>query len=81
MIRRRPTTFAKLQKKIENELGIKAGRFKRTYAGRWMKLQGAFKWIALVDDVYEIGSMYTATELLKAKGLCINPDGEIFPAD
>ena len=81
MISRRPTTFARLQKRIENELGIRAGRFKRTYAGRWMESQGAFKWTAIVDDIHEIGSMYTATELLKAKCLCINPDGEIFPAD
>ena len=73
------TTFDKLQKKIERDLSLKANNFKRTYAGYWMQSQGAFKWTAVVNGHFEIGSTYTAAELLKAKQLCIESDGEVWP--
>ena len=82
MIRRSVSTFAKLQKKIFDELGIRAGRFKRTYAGHWQRKQGAFVWEAITDKGTIIGSIETASELIKAKHLMIAPEeGEIFSSN
>ena len=85
MKKQRLSTFARLQKKILDELGIYADRFERTYAGYWQRRSGHFAWIAFTEDgglTKSIGSIYTATELLKARRLDYDPkNGELFPGD
>lgn len=63
------TTFEKLAKRIEKDTGIKLVRFRRTYAGHWQKANGNWIWGAYnaENDAHEIGSCYSATELLKSK--------------
>lgn len=63
------TTFEKLQKRIEKDCGIALIKFRRTYAGHWQKSNGNWIWGAYDKDneSHDIGSIYTATELLKSK--------------
>ena len=63
------TTFEKLQKRIEKDTGIKLIKFRRTYAGHWQKSNGNWIWGAYnsENEADDIGSCYTATELLKSK--------------
>lgn len=58
----------KLARKIDKEIGIKCNpeTFRRTYAGYWMKTQGAFVWEMESVEGGTIGSMYPASELVKA---------------
>ena len=78
-------TSERLARKIERELGIKCDpcTFQRTYAGYWMRTQGAFSWIMNTTRGGTIGSMYTASELVKPYvKLDYDPrEGEIFTAD
>lgn len=75
----------RLAKKIEMELNILCDpdTFRRSYAGFWMKTQGAFVWE--MDGVHggTIGSMYPASELVKksVKLIYDQKESEIFPED
>ena len=73
----------RLAKKIEKEFGVKCRpeTFRRTYAGYWMKLQGAFVWEMDCIGGGVVGSMYPASELAKGSvELEIDEkEGEIFP--
>lgn len=79
------STFSKLQIRIKNELGINLSKFQRTRIGHWQKSSGAAVWIAQgSDSTLDYGSSYTATDLLKCKGLCIYNNSafiEILPND
>jgi len=63
------TTFEKLAKRIKKDTGIELVNFRRTYAGHWQKSNGNWVWGAYDKDNFanDIGSTYTATELLKSK--------------
>ena len=75
----------RLAAKIERDLGIRClpDTFRRTYAGYWMKTQGAFAWEMDCVGGGTVGSMWPASVLLKAgKPLTFDPrEGEIFPDD
>lgn len=62
-------TFEKLAVRIEKDTGLKLDRFRRTYAGYWQRKAGAWRWFAFEvgSKGNDIGSMYSATELLKSK--------------
>jgi len=79
------TVFEKLQKKIKQDTGLSLDKFKRTYAGVHMKASGAHTWVAYFkNERMTIGSVYSATELLKAKKLCViwgDPFPDIMPED
>jgi hypothetical protein len=63
------TTFRKLAEKIKQDTGIKVYGLKRTYA-RSAKASGTPVWIGKIEgSIIEVGSIYTATELLKAEKL------------
>lgn len=69
------TKWQRLRKRIKDELGIVAnGTFKRLYPGFWQRSAGAMTWITRSDDdkSVQVGSVFTVTQLLKAKklGLC-----------
>jgi len=80
-------TFDKLRNKIKNDLDIDLLEFRRMYVGHWQRSAGAFVWCAIVDrrkdgsiNHYDIGSTFSATELLKQKKpLIISRDGEVLP--
>lgn len=63
------TVFERLQKRIEKDTGVKLINFRRTYAGHWQKSQGGWIWGAYnaENSADDIGSCYSATELLKSK--------------
>jgi hypothetical protein len=62
------TTFEKLAIRIEKDCGIKLHEFRRTYAGYWQRCNGAWIWDAyVVDGIENIGSGWSATDLLKSK--------------
>jgi len=62
-------TFEKLQKRIKKDTGITLIKFRRMYAGHWQKSNGGWVWGAYDEEneANDIGSCYTATELLKSK--------------
>lgn len=63
------TTFEKLQARIEKDTGIKLVNFRRIYAGHWQRSNGSWLWGAYdaENSAHDVGSCYTATELLKSK--------------
>lgn len=63
------TTFERLAKRIKKDTGIELINFRRTYAGHWQKSNGNWIWGAQDAENYanDIGSCYSATELLKSK--------------
>lgn len=65
--------FEKLRLKLNEEFGFdlpEHTKFQRTYAGHWQLSQGAWKWRCNYTEFHcDIGSPYTATEILKAKKL------------
>jgi len=63
------TTFERLAKRIEKDTGLKLVGFRRTGAGYWQKAQGSWVWAAYNSEnlAHDVGSCYTATELLKSK--------------
>lgn len=65
--------FEKLRQKLNKELNFdipKHATFKRTYAGYWQLSAGAWKWVCSWPEYpYDIGSAYTALEILKSKKL------------
>ena len=61
------TTFDKLAARIESDTGLKLTGFRRTYAGYFSLAAGAWKWAAYKEGGGDIGSQYTAGELLKSK--------------
>ena len=68
------TTFEKLQIKIKKDTGLELENFKRTYHGCLQKSSG-FSWVAnLKNSNIQVGSMVTATELLKKDKIEIIPD-------
>ena len=71
----------KLADKIEKELGIicEPETFKRTYAGYWQKLSGAFVWtMKVLNSHNDIGSCTPASECIKRKyNLSITENGMI----
>ena len=73
------TTFERLAKRINKDIGYELVDFKRTYAGIHMRGSGAFVWTATIKDSNaEISSTVTATELLKRKApLAIAENGSI----
>lgn len=63
------TVVEKLCKKIERDIGIKCVpcTFRRTYAGYLQRRDGVFVWEMSAKGLsYEIGSMQSATELVKS---------------
>jgi hypothetical protein len=76
-------SFIKLQKRIEEELGIKLINFERCYHGYWQRSNGAWSWRAIKEgDIYDYGSPFNAKDLLSEKELTIysSPSGgEILP--
>lgn len=72
-------TFERLRLKLNKELGLKIpehAEFKRTYAGHWQLSRGAWNWFCHYPEyVYDIGSAYTAGEILKAKKIIIYDSG------
>lgn len=77
------TIFERLAIKIKNDLDIDAVNFRRTYVGYWQRAQGSWVWVCNEKDnsVKDIGSVYSATELLKFDKLCICKDGTILSND
>jgi hypothetical protein len=63
------TTFERLAKRIKKDLGIDLINFRRTYAGHHQKSAGNWIWGAYNAEnaADDIGSCYSATELLKSK--------------
>lgn len=63
------TTFEKLQKRIQKDIGITLVNFRRTYAGHYQKSAGNWLWSAydVESTAHDVGSCYSATELLKSK--------------
>lgn len=62
------TTFEKLSKRIEKDCGEKLHSFRRTYVGKHQKGCGAWVWVATFEGTtLSIGSVYSATELIKSK--------------
>jgi len=63
------TTFEKLQARILKDLGIEITPPKRTYVGYWQRANGNWVWQSSYKDSPEkdIGSCFTATELLRSK--------------
>lgn len=63
-------TIKQLIKRIHNDLGIECDpeTFHRTYRGYWAKRASEWSWdMQTADHKYNIGSIYTATEILKSK--------------
>lgn len=74
------STFDRLKEKILNDLSIHTKDFRRTNPGHWQLKSGAWKWACkVIGQSGEIGSKYTATDLLKSNKLIIDESGEIFP--
>lgn len=76
--------YEKLVKRINSELRIPVTKIERVYRGYWTKSAGCWSWVGFDVNGYEIvGSVYTATELLKSKKIvALNVgygDKEIFP--
>lgn len=67
--------FERLRIKLNKELNLKIPEhavFKRTYAGIWQLSEGAWKWLCNYPEYpYDIGSSYTAGEILKAKKISV----------
>jgi len=68
------------------DLDINAFNFKRLRPGYWQKSAGAWTWVANKKDddgvmsPYDVGSSFSATDLLKHNGkLVFCQDGEILP--
>lgn len=65
------TTFERLAQRLKNNLGldVDVSSFKRTYASKWMKSDGAFVWTCKLknNSITEVGSSETATNLIKSK--------------
>lgn len=81
-----PTTFDKLSKRIEKDLEIKTGKFRRCRPGYWQRSAGAWSWVCneINEDgtlitSFDIGSSYSATDLLAHKGKLIIYNREILP--
>jgi hypothetical protein len=76
--------FEKLRLKLNKELGLNIPHdaiFKRTYAGPWQLSAGVWKWCChYPSNPYDIGSCFTAKEILNAKKLSMM-DREIFVED
>lgn len=68
----------RLAKKIEKDTGLICDpeTFRRTYAGRWQKANGAYVWaIKIKGTPFEIGSGDSATDCVNKKyKLCISED-------
>ena len=62
-------TFEKLAKRIYKDTGVKLINFRRTYAGKNAKSAGGWSWTAIdaENKANDVGSIDTATELLKSK--------------
>ncbi len=74
------TTFQKLHTKIKNDTGLILNNFERCYPGYWQRARGAWVWSATIDDtIAPIGSIYSATYLLKCKKV-IHMGNEIGPS-
>lgn len=71
-------TFEKLKERIKKDLGIDAVNFKRLRPGYWQRTSGAWSWVAQ-SGAMDIGSQFSATEILKSKTISIYKDGSIFP--
>ena len=73
------TIAERLATKIEHELSIKCdpSTFKRTYAGRWQKANGAWVWRICISGTHtDIGSCDTASDCIKTtRRLTITNDG------
>lgn len=67
--------FEKLRLRLNKELALNIPEhavFKRTYAGYWQLSSGAWKWLCnYPEHPYDIGSSYTAGEILKAKKISV----------
>jgi hypothetical protein len=61
--------WEKLSKRVANELGINLCDFERLYPGYWQRKSGAWSWRAKcdLDGFKDIGSTFSARELLRAK--------------
>lgn len=72
----------KLCKKIQEDIGIICDpeTFRRTYAGCWMRSNGAWVWEMEIEGSHRsVGSIEPASELVKKKyRLTIDRDNEIF---
>lgn len=77
------TTFEKLQKHLKAELGLELVNFRRQRVGHWQRTGGAWLWVAdLVHNEtvtsFQIGSIFSATALLKYKKLSLSGN-EVWP--
>lgn len=65
------TTFERLAQRLKKDLGldVDVSSFKRTYASKWMKLDGAFVWTVNLKSnrIKNVGSCQTATQLVNSK--------------
>ena len=76
------TTFERLQRKIKKQFGYELYGFRRTYAKTYSLSLGGASWEAYmkIGSTHDIvSSVYSATELLKAKKLSFSR-GEFYPA-
>ena len=60
----------KLTKRIKNEFDIDViPKIYRTRAGYWQRSRGAWSWFMLTEDNKDIGSLWSAKDVLKANKL------------
>lgn len=76
--------FEILSIKIYCDLNLIASDFRRNYPGYWGRKRGVWSWVATVYENgnstgTDIGSTFTASQLIKCDRLTILPSGEIFP--
>ena len=60
----------KLSKRIKEEFDIDViPKIYRIRAGYWQRRAGAWSWFMLTKDGFDVGSIYRANDVLKAKKL------------
>lgn len=82
------TTFEKLRERIKKDLDFEVTNFRRNRVGYWQKAAGAWLWVGqkVGEDgqltIIDVGSTYTASDLVKSTGkLQLTRGWEIFPDD
>lgn len=77
MAKKRKTIFEQLTERLKNELDLDVTHLGRTHAGYWQRTDGAWSWSGYLKGTsIEIGSMHTATELVKCEKLQ-SSDGDV----